>query len=153
MAEWSNAAVLKTAEDLRPPWVQIPPSPPNKRGCQQAAPFIWRTERFRAKRGALPRSVYEARFVGACLASERPALPAGRIPETLNGGYLWRLWYPAGGPGPAFREQARSHKPFSPSLLPTSFQLLPNPTPSQASEAKPGAPLRSRNPHPKKCQQ
>ena len=30
-----------------------------------------------------PEPFYEARFVGACLASERPALPAGRIPETL----------------------------------------------------------------------
>ena len=30
-----------------------------------------------------PEPFYEARFVGACLASERPALPAGRIPERL----------------------------------------------------------------------
>ena len=28
MAEWSNAAVSKTVEPLRVPWVQIPPSPP-----------------------------------------------------------------------------------------------------------------------------
>ena len=30
-----------------------------------------------------PGPFYEARVVGACLASERPALPAGRIPERL----------------------------------------------------------------------
>lgn len=27
VAEWSKAAVLKTVEGLRPPWVRIPPPP------------------------------------------------------------------------------------------------------------------------------
>ena len=29
VAEWSNAAVLKTVEGLPLPWVRIPPSPPS----------------------------------------------------------------------------------------------------------------------------
>ncbi len=45
------------------------------------APLTLQRDRHGSK--SPPGPFYEARVVGACLASERPALPAGRIPERL----------------------------------------------------------------------
>ena len=42
VAERFKAAVLKTAVDVSPPWVRIPPSPPNKKSPEVSGLFLGR---------------------------------------------------------------------------------------------------------------
>ena len=82
---------------------------------------------------------------------------AGRInPPPISPHQIQVLWYPAGWLAPPFRGQGPLPQSSPTTRLPRPLISTPlSHPPSQASEAKPGAPLQ-RRPHapaPKKCQQ
>ena len=74
VAEWSNAAVLKTVVRLRGPGVRIPPSPPENKNAPLWGIFVcggwgvWKNLLGFDCRGAKAHT----RERGACAASERP---------------------------------------------------------------------------------